>query len=366
MKSRPRTMEEVLAHPKVRPLMAEGEAERIMNSLGESDAAPTEPIYIRILAGMGAWFAALCIILFLVIASIIDSGAGAILCGAAMLGAGIALGRWSEAVFISQLSLALAIAGNALTLFGLAEQTGFNDFLVFVCAQGVICAAIYPLYPNPVYRFLAPISLVALCVVWIVEKEAFVWFHGLIAAETLLFGFLFLSKRRQRALDPLAYSAALMLPVAILVLNLTQVDLWRNDFNEPLWPSSLMLSFGLLFLYFHLAGGMRGLRHPWMIPTIAATLLLGVFTTPGILVAVGLLVMGYAFGDRILAAFAFLFLPLFLVVFYYALNIDLAAKSGVVAGSGVLLLAARKIADACRPKPALESGGPNRTGGAEP
>ncbi|MCI5223928.1 MAG: DUF4401 domain-containing protein [Candidatus Electrothrix sp. AR4] len=60
--------------------------------------------------------------------------------------------------------------------------------------------------------------------------------------------------------------------------------------------------------------------------------------------------MGHAFGDRILTLFALLFLPCFLVVFYYALHIDLAYKSYVVAGSGLLLLIVRHILNHLRPK----------------
>ena len=61
-------------------------------------------------------------------------------------------------------------------------------------------------------------------------------------------------------------------------------------------------------------------------------------------------VIGYAFGDHILTTLSYLFLVCFLVVFYYALNIDLAHKSWIVAGSGVILLVVRWIAGYCRPK----------------
>jgi uncharacterized membrane protein len=42
-----------------------------------------------------------------------------------------------------------------------------------------------------------------------------------------------------------------------------------------------------------------------------------------------------------LTALAYLFLPCFLVVFYYAMNVSLAHKSWMVAGSGLILLAVR-------------------------
>ncbi|MBI4777851.1 DUF4401 domain-containing protein [Candidatus Desantisbacteria bacterium] len=87
-----------------------------------------------------------------------------------------------------------------------------------------------------------------------------------------------------------------------------------------------------------------------MVLAILSTILLGIFTTPGILVAIGLLVVGYTFGDRILTVLSYLFLPCFLIVFYYALNIDLAYKSWVVAGSGVILLVVHWIVKNLQPE----------------
>ncbi len=87
-----------------------------------------------------------------------------------------------------------------------------------------------------------------------------------------------------------------------------------------------------------------------MILAFVSTLLLGIFTAPSILVAIGLLIVGYALGDRILTALSFLFLPCFLVVFYYAFNVYLDYKTWVIAGSGVLLLVVRWIARHCQPE----------------
>jgi len=63
-----------------------------------------------------------------------------------------------------------------------------------------------------------------------------------------------------------------------------------------------------------------------------------------------LLFVGYAFGDRILTPLSYLFLPCFLVLFYYALNVDLAHKSWIIGGSGVILLIVRWIAGHCQPE----------------
>jgi uncharacterized membrane protein len=131
---------------------------------------------------------------------------------------------------------------------------------------------------------------------------------------------------------------------------MSQVYSWRESFNEPFWPSSVLLSCGLIYLYFHLAGGVQKRREPWMILAIVTTVLLGAFTTPGLLVAIGLIIIGYAFEDYLLSALAYIFLIYFLIIFYYALNIDLAHKSWIIAGSGILLLYVRRIASQFEPK----------------
>ena len=90
---------------------------------------------------------------------------------------------------------------------------------------------------------------------------------------------------------PLAYASATTLPATLLFMNLTQVHLWQTNFSEPLWPSSLLLSGGLLYLLLHLAGSKR-FTEPWIMLALVVTVLLGIFTTPGILVAIALLVTG--------------------------------------------------------------------------
>ncbi len=345
------TIRELLTHPKVQGLVSPDDAEKIAESLGNSEQALKDPIYIRLLLGIGAWFSAIFLILFLYISDILQSGTGAIIYGIIFLVGTIFIDRASKVTFLNQLTLALAFAGNILILVGAADEFAWGDLSNVLTTHTVICIVIYPIYANSIYRFIAPMALAVLATVWIIEEKIFVLMHVLIAAEALLTGILLLLKKRPPFLTPLAYSAATMLPATLLFMNLMQTNTWmRIDFNEPMWPSSLLLAGGLLYLFFHLAGGTKGFRDPWLILAFISTLLLGIFTTPGILVAIGLLIVGYAFGDRILTALSFLFLPCFLVVFYYALNVDLAYKSWVIAGSGVLLLAVRWITGRCQPE----------------
>ncbi len=347
------TIGELLAHPMVQGFVSREEAAGIAERLAAAGQASNDPLYIRILSGIGAWFAAACFILFLAISELLGSGASAIVVGILLLGAATMLSRAGGKTFPSQLSLALAFAGNVLVVFGAAAVFERHAILAALGAHAVVCAVVYPIHVNSVYRFLAPTALAMLATAWIYEEEAFVLMHLLMAAETLFAGVGLLRKRRPPRLAPLVYSAAAMAPATILFMNLLEVDMWGPGYNEPTWPSSLLLAGALVYLYFHLAGGWKRLREPWMILAIASTILLGAFTTPGVLVAIALLVAGHAFGDRILMSMSFLFLPCFLVLFYYAMNIDLAHKSLVIAGSGALLLVVRHLAGRFPPGEAI-------------
>jgi len=351
MSDRSLTIRQLLAHPAVRDFVSSEDEAGISESLGKSHRTPEDPLYIRILLGAGAWFAAVFLVLFLLAADILEGGSETIGFGFVFLVAAIVIAIARKITFLSQLSLALTFAGNGMVVVGVAIESDMNSFSAVVIAHAAVCAAVYPLCANSIYRFLAPTLLATLATVWIIEEEAFVLIHALIAAETLAAGVLLLRKTSPgRMLKPLVYSAAAMPAATLLILSHTQIEIWRTNFDQPMWPSSVLLAGGLAYLYLDLAGGLKRLGEPWMILAIVSTILLGAFTTPGILAAVGLLVAGYAFGDRILTIMSYIFLPLFLVIFYYALNIDLAHKSWVIGGSGAVLLAARRLAERCAPR----------------
>jgi len=344
------SVRELLENLQARGLITQGGVKRITERLEGPVTESKDPLYIRILSGFGAWVAAIFLILFLGISHIIQGGMGALICGIFFLAFGMGIARASKGTFVNQLSLALVFSGNLLALFGAGEVVRTRNISVFVIAHAMVCVIVYPFFSNSIYRFLAPTALAGLLTAWIIDQRGFVLMHFLIAAETLLAGALLLLKIRRTLFEPLAYSAAVMLPTTLLVMNLSHANLWGfidlfgGGFKQPLWPSSLLLIIGLIYLYVHLASGRKLFRNSLLILTILCTILLGTFTTPGVLVAIGLLIVGYAFDDRILTGLSYVFLLCFLVIFYYTLNIDLAHKSWVIGASGVMFLIVRWVA----------------------
>ena len=341
------SIRELLSHPKMEGLLPPQKLKGISNYFSKAGAEAKDAFYIRILSGVGAWVAAFFLMVCLTLAQVLEAGAATTIFGVVLLAAGIGITRMGKTTFFDQLSLALVFAGNGLVVFGVTSAFRAPEISDLVVTHAIVCAVVYVLFPNSIYRFVAPTALAALLTVWIIYEKVFVFLHALIVAETILAGVLLLMKKRSETLTPLVYSAAAMLPATLLFMNLTQINPWGIDFripSIPLWPSSVALAAGLIYLYFHLAGGWKLFREPLLILAVLSTLLLGIFTTPGILVAIGLLIVGYSLDDHILTGFSYLFLICFLVVFYYALDVDLAHKSWVIAGSGVLLLIVRWIA----------------------
>ncbi len=63
--------------------------------------------------------------------------------------------------------------------------------------------------------------------------------------------------------------------------------------------------------------------------------------TPGITAAILVLVLGFQRGQRVLMGLALVFLAVFLIAFYYHLDVTLLVKSGILAASGIVLLGMR-------------------------
>jgi uncharacterized membrane protein len=64
---------------------------------------------------------------------------------------------------------------------------------------------------------------------------------------------------------------------------------------------------------------------------------------PGILAATIVLALGFQRGNRILLGLAAIFLAIFLIAFYYNLEVTLLAKSLLLLAAGLLLLGLRAL-----------------------
>lgn len=200
----------------------------------------------------------------------------------------------------------------------------------------MLCALLYRVYADTVHRFLSCLLVAVTATAWMVVSGLHDGLHVLVLCEMVGIGILFTNLWRSAALRPMAYALAVSLPLTLLLV-LAPVERVHTSW----WPSRMILTAGLLWLYQWVAGGWAPLRKPPLIWAVVATLLLGAVSTPGVLAGIGLLVLGYGRPDRLLLGLGALFFPAFIGIYYYNLDTPLVAKSWILAASGAVLLLAR-------------------------
>ena len=156
--------------------------------------------------------------------------------------------------------------------------------------------------------------------------------HVMILLETIGAGLIF-TRLPQSIFRPLGYAlAAAMLTTLLPVTS-------RGEMS--VWPAALVQVCAQLWLLnFAMSTGQK--RVPFVLGfSAAAAGLLGLFSAPGILAAIGVTVLGHLERDSILRTLGLVFLPVYLVAFYYNLDTSLLAKSGILIASGAILWGAR-------------------------
>lgn len=316
------------------------ELETIAIRLQEYAEEAEEPLFVRALLGAGAWSAA---ILTMLSVQFVLQGKGLLFCGVALLVLAVGLSRAGKGIFVYQLTLALAVVGNIGILVGAASILPGELLPAMTTLQFALCLILYPLLSNAAFRFAAPVSAVGLVAAWIAETGTTALFHLLVAAELGIFFALSVRSPRVPACFPLEAAATLLLPMTFLIFHLDQLLSPIPHPPAPLWPSGLLLCAGLIFVLFHPLVAQPGVSGLWKFGFLLVSLLPGLFTSPGVCVAMILLLLGRARDDRYLTVLGGLTLPVFLGFSYHTLDIDLTHKSWVIAGSGLLLLGLRQL-----------------------
>ena len=339
-----RTWEQVLGRLQGQGLVTPEAGQAVTDRL----AAPAERphVVIELLVGAGAWAAAVC---FVVALDQLDqitlihwrAWQGYATWGALFLAAGVGLRAATDRTFPAQFALALSFAGHVLLM--IAAETRFrgaSDAAPAAMTQAVLCAALYRFYRDAIYRIVMPLLAVVMAVVAACAADQPWLLHALVALGVGSTGWLFLRRRVPSTLRPLACVCAASVPCIVLLLGFWRGALWHG-MRAPMWPSTVIVAAGLAALILHLGGGATGLKAPGVRLALAATVALAAISNPGILAAIALLALGYALDDEILLGLGALFLPVFIAFYYHALDVSLARKSWVLAGSGCVLLAAR-------------------------
>ncbi len=317
------------------------------------------PLYLRALAGVGAFIASGCFIGFLSAADIISyrQESGLIAWGLVFVAAAMLLQRLSGNLhdtvrhsFLMQSSFAAMAVGKSLFVFGTAQAMDSGWGATF--ALLTITAATYHVYRMSIDRFLSSLGVLISVLVNILHASYLpenIWqmaFNGFFLMQLAGTALLFTSGRIRSDYVPLAYAFAFSLAASALALAMSDSFAHWGRYGqekhllEPVF-AALALAGGLIALIGWAAGDMRKLRSEPLMLASAGAMLLGTISAPGILLSIGFLTLGYARHERLMVSLGAVLLPVFLFFYYYNLHVSLMEKSAILIGSGVVLLAGR-------------------------
>lgn len=329
---------------------------------------PASPWFVRVMLGIAGWIGALFLLGFVGVgfAFIMDSAAAAAIAGAVCCIAAAALFRqFDGSDFAEQFALVISLVGQILLIVGFGQVLEMEDasFYVAIAAMEAVLAL---LVPNFLHRVLTT-GAAAVAFALALNQLSL---HGL-AAPLLCIGvaLVWLEPKQWAA------SGSLWRPVGYgLVLALLIVETFRLFGAEQLLgmrgaPPGWMALCGPLIgramtaavlvwvaaalaIREGLAAGSRGFAG-----AVGAALLFGLLAlnAPGLASALLVLLLGFSAGNRLLMALGILSLLGFVAHFYYSLHASLLEKSGLLAVTGLCLLAVH----------ALLRGGFLSSGGAE-
>ncbi|HEV2745703.1 MAG TPA: DUF4401 domain-containing protein [Allosphingosinicella sp.] len=317
---------------------------------------PQSPWYVRAMLGVAGWIGALFLIGFVgaALAFVMTDGASAAIAGAACCGVAYGLFRGFDGqVFVEQFALALSLAGQILLIVGLAQLLKPQDpsfYFAVAATQAALAVAV----PNFLHRVLAT-SGAAVSLALAVHQLSL---HGL-AAPLLCAGLALVWLEPARW----AGSGRLWRPVGYgLVLALLLVETFRL-FGAETWFGRADEAAGWMNLHGPLIGrGLTAAALVWVAIALSlregfapasrtvssaagASLLIGLLSlnAPGLASALLILLLGFAAGNRILMALGVLSLFGFVGHFYYSLHATLLEKAGMLAVTGLCLLAAHFV-----------------------
>ncbi|HEX8238238.1 MAG TPA: DUF4401 domain-containing protein [Allosphingosinicella sp.] len=315
---------------------------------------PDSPWFVRVMLGIAGWIGALFLIGFVgaAFAFILEDAGAAALLGAACCGGAFALFRAFDGNdFAEQFGLVASLVGQALIVVGLAHYLK-AEAPPFYFAVAAVEAALALAVPNFLHRVLTTAGAAVAFSLGVNQLQL----HGL-AAPLLSVGLalVWLDPRRWAA------SGRIWRPIGYgLVLALLLVETFR------LFGAEWLLGLG------NRAPGWFGLHGPLLGRALTAATLVWVASAlslregqgsrisafavavaivlallsleaPGLASALLVLLLGFAAGNRILIALGILALLGFVAHFYYSLQASLLEKSGILALTGLALLAAHLV-----------------------
>lgn len=318
---------------------------------GEPPASEAEPPwFVRLMLGIAGWIGALFLVGFfgVALAELLRSAGAELALGALSCAAvAIALRAVRHGDLLAQFGLALSLAGQGLLASGFDDALGdpssaaaavaVQQAILFVAVPGMVhrvwCAAsggyalALALGGWGLAGFAGPLLLAAFALAWLRE---------------------FAHPRQAQLLRAAGYGLGAAAFLSSVMQGTWIGELWfarsASTGYANFWPGAIAggavvaASAAALLrregVSLRSAGGALGMAGALIVAVAAAK-------APGIAPAGGLLLLGYANGNRVLAGLGIAALLGYLAYYYYSLHATLLEKSALLAAAGLAVLLAR-------------------------
>jgi hypothetical protein len=312
------------------------------------------PWFIRALAGLGAWLASLFLVLFLALFVPNQRGPVPLIVSIVIITVAVLMRRKSNHVFATQFTLSAGLAGQGFFILGVGNLT--REETLVALATFLLQGALIFISPDILQRFLSSL-FASLALVYLVhETLPTVAMDLTLVGLTALAHVLLLQQGNWQGRDggervpPLAFGLTTAL-FSLLLLRTWFHDAYvkrPHEGNLELPAGVLTLGVAAVTLYSawrvmeEARSGPPGATEGTI---LAALFLLALVTldTPGVIAALGMLMLGFHRRTAVLLGMAVLFVLVFGVSHYYDLKVSLLAKSLSLMGSGLLMLGARVV-----------------------
>jgi Domain of unknown function (DUF4401) len=333
----------------------------IKHFIEEQNREKQLPLYLRTLMGGGAFFSSLFFISFLIRSEIIpyNSEIAHIIWGIFFIMLALFLGIKSNCnntivkhTFFLQTSFCLIGVGKALFVIGFATIFGGQDSNWGVTlAALIVTLATYNIYQLSIDRYLSSIAILTSVVVNIISINSddkdycLLAFNLFLANQLLIAALLFTYPKIKRQYTPIAYALASSIVLSVLCIELipmlsTEAISFSPYLNTYLFSKTLF-TIALIGLIIWAAGGVGKLKTEPVLIAVIGAILLGIFSTSGVILSICFMILGYGKHDKLLLLLGILLNPIFICLYYYNLKLTLMAKSWVLIASGFILLAGK-------------------------
>jgi hypothetical protein len=313
------------------------------------------PWYIRLAVGLGAWAATAFLLGFFFALAGLEDRMVRLIFGGLLLAAAVWARRTTTAEFMRQSAVAASLAAQGLVISSITDMT--HSTIAGCIAAIALSAGLVKLMPDAVHRFLSGAigaSAALVCAATLDRSGAFEIATLALVAITAVVWRVRLRDRSDATaemLEPVGYALIVTLFVVLLMSVSTDLSHVARELNRGyarahLGPlTTIGITAALAVLVWRIVDE-HGTSHDsaQSFAALAGVVALGAgaLHNPGIVAGAVVLVLAFDRRNPVLLGMAVIFLLVFGSVFYYSLNLTLLEKSGVLVGSGALLLAIRR------------------------